>query len=52
MGGRSPGMEDLADDGKRLGALDVRCSLPEALLGRESEGGSGFGIARERRPGG
>ena len=32
---------DLADGGKRLDALDVHCFAPEAVIGRESEGGSG-----------
>ena len=41
MGSGFSGIEDLADDGKRFDALDVHCSLPEAAIGRESEGGSG-----------
>ena len=52
MGGRFSGAEDLADDGKRFDALDVAVRGPEAVIGRESEGGSGFGVLRDRRPGG
>ena len=52
MGERFSVVEDLADDGKRLDALDVRWFLPEVVLGRESEGGSGFGVLLDGRPGG
>ena len=43
MGSGSPGIgylvKTLADDGKRL--MDVAVVKPDALLGRESEGGCG-----------
>ena len=41
MGAGFSGTEDLADDGERFDALDVAEDPPEAVLGRESEGGSG-----------
>ena len=34
-------MEDLAHDGERIEAFDVAGLPPEAVIGRESEGGSG-----------